>query len=100
MYKDFSINPSLYLYSCNTPALHRASDNSRKKKSNFARFLGDKIAEKLVDFAGISREFSGKLGWKAISKQTADFRFCPDQTSVFNVFLAEDIISSFNNNTL
>ena len=27
-------------------------------------------------------------------------RFCADQTSVFNVFLTEDNICSFNNNTL
>ena len=82
----------------------------RGKKVKFCRIFGDKIAEKSVDFAGIFRAnlagkqsvkkwrilwlFSGQI-WQEID------RFCADQTSVFNVFLTEDIINcSFNNNTL
>ena len=42
----------------------RASDRSRKKKSNLAGFLGPKLAEKLADFTGISREFSGQTSPK------------------------------------
>ena len=71
-------------------------------------FLGTKSWKNRL----IPREFSGKLGHKAIGKkrqilllfsgqvsQEID-RFCTDQTSVFNVFLTDDIICSFNNNTL
>ena len=81
----------------------------RGKKVKFCGIFGDKIVEKSVDFAGIFRVnlagkqsvnkrrilwlFSGQI-WQEID------RFCTDQTSVFNVFLTEDIISSFNNNTL
>ena len=69
----------------------------------------DKIAEKSADFAGILganlagkqwvqkrrilRLFSGKISLEID-------RFCPDQTSIFSVFLTEVIICSFNNNTL
>ena len=90
----------------------RASDRSRKKKSNFAGFLGTKSQKNRP----ISQEFCGnfwrKLGWKAISKKRWILwlfsgqisleidRFCADQTSIFNVFLTEVIICSFNNNTL
>ena len=38
----------------------RASDRSRKKKSNFAGFLGTKLRKKSANFAGISWEFSGE----------------------------------------
>ena len=47
----------------------RASDRSRKKKSNFAGFLGTN-SWKIGRFRG---NFRGKLGWKAIGKKTADF---------------------------
>ena len=47
----------------------RASDNSQKKKSNFTGFLGQNRG-KIGRFGG---NFQGKLGRKAIGKQTADF---------------------------
>ena len=40
--------------------LNRASDSSQKKKVKFRGIFGDKIAEKLTDFVGISWEFSGQ----------------------------------------
>ena len=45
----------------------------------------------MADFVVInfSRQISLEIDW-----------FCADQTSVFNVFLTEDNICSFNNNTL
>ena len=45
--------------------LSRASDMSRKKKSNFAGFLGTNFAEKSADFAEISGEFSGQTSPKS-----------------------------------
>ena len=82
-------------------AICRASDRSRKKKSNFAGFLGTKSWKNRP----ISQEFpgniQGKLGRKAIGEKMADFvvifgqislgidQFCTDQTSIFNVFLTE-----------
>ena len=51
----------------------RASDRLRKKKSNFAGFLGTKLRKNqpiLWEFCG---NFQGKLGQKAIAKKTADF---------------------------
>ena len=89
-------------------SLSRASDRSRKKKTNFAGFSGTKSRKTRP----ILQEFSGQTWPKAIGKKTEDFvvifaqilleidRFCADQTSVFNVFLTEVIICSFNNNTL
>ena len=75
------------------------------KKVNFAGFFGTKS----VDFAGIFRaNLAGKQSvkkWRILwlfsgqISQELDW-FYADQTSVFNVFLAEDIICSFNNNTL
>ena len=43
----------------------RASDRSRKKKSNFVGFLEPKFAEKLADFVGILREFLGQTSPKS-----------------------------------
>ena len=79
------------------------------KKVKFHGVFGGKIAEKSVEFVGIFwvnlagkqsvnkqrilRLFSGQIS------QEID-RFCADQTSIFNVFLTEDITCSFNNNTL
>ena len=94
------------------PANVRASDGSRKKKSNFAEYLGTNSRKNWP----ISQEFHGsfrsKLHQKAIGKKwpilwlfsrqillEIDW-FCADQTSVFNVYLTEVIICSFNNNTL
>ena len=90
----------------------RASDRSQKKKSNFAGLLGTNSRKNRL----ISREFRwrfrGKLHQKAISKKRPILwlfstqisleidRFCADQTSIFNVFLTEVIICSFNNNML
>ena len=82
------------------------------KKSNFAGFLGANSRKNRL----ILRHFRGnvwaKLRRKSISKKgrfcgyfwgkillDVD-RLCADQTSVFNVFLTEVIICSFNNNTL
>ena len=94
------------------PPNYRASDNSRKK-SQISQDFGNKIAEKSVDFREFRWSFQGKLGQKAIGKQFFLWllifsgqisqeidRFFADQTSVFNVFLTEDINCSFNNNTL
>ena len=79
-----------------------------EKKSILRDFWGQNRG-KIGRFRG---NFQGKLGRKAIGKKMADFVvifgqisqeidwFYADQTSVFNVFLAEDIICSFNNNTL
>ena len=72
--------------------LGRASDRSRKKIQISQEFRGN---------------VRGKLGQKAIGKKNGGLCgyfqidwFCANQTSVFNVFLTEVIICSFNNNTL
>ena len=91
--------------------LTRASDRSRKEKSNFVGFLGTNSRKNWP----ISREFCGsflgKLHQKAIGKKQPILwlfsrqilleidRFCADQTRICYVFLTEDIICSFNNNT-
>ena len=81
----------------------------RGKKRQISQDFQGQNHGKLGRFRG---NFRGKLGQKAIGKKTEDFvvifgqilleidRFCADQTSVFNVFLTEVIICSFNNNTL
>ena len=81
----------------------------RGKKVKFCWIFRDKIAEKLANFTGI---FGANLaGKQSLKKQQILWlfsgqisleidRFCADQTSVFNVFLTEVIICSFNNNTL
>ena len=65
--------------------------------------------ENSADFAGIfganlARKQSVKKGrilWLFSGQILLEIdRFCADQTSVFNVFLTEVIICSFNNNTL
>ena len=57
---------------------------SRKKSQiNFHGIFRGKFAEKSADFAGIFRA-----------------NFAESENSVFNIFLEEDIICSFNNNTL
>ena len=76
----------------------RASDRSRGKKSNFARFLGSNSRKNrpiLPEFRG---KFQGKLRQKEMGKKRPILwlfsrqisleidRFCTDQTSVFNVF--------------
>ena len=85
--------------------------NNMEEKVKFCGIFRDQFTEKLADFVGISREFRGKLHQKAISKKRPILwlfsrqislesdRFCTDQTSIFNVFLTEVIICSFNNNT-
>ena len=93
-------------------SMFRASDRSRKKKPNFAGFLGTNSRKNrriLQEFRG---SFQGKLHQNAIGKKRPILwlfsrqisleidRFCADQTSLFNVFLTEVIICSFNNNTL
>ena len=93
-------------------SMFRASDRSRKKKSNFAGFLGTNSRKNrriLQEFRG---SFQGKLHQNAIGKKRPILwlfsrqisleidRFCADQTSLFNVFLTEVIICSFNNNML
>ena len=80
----------------------------RGKKSQISLDFWRQNRGKIGRFRG---NFQGKLGRKAIGKkrrilwlssgqisQEID-RFCADQTSVFNVFLTEDIICSFNNHT-
>ena len=83
-----------------------------EEKVKFYGIFRDKFAEKLANFAVISLEFSGQTSPKSNYKKTADLmsfprqislginRLCADQTSIFNVFLTEVIICSFNNNTL
>ena len=90
----------------------RALDRSRKKKSNFAGFLGTNSWKNRPISQEFRRSFQGKLHQKAIGKKRPILwlfsrqisleidRFCADQTSLFNVFLTEVIICSFNNNTL
>ena len=67
---------------------------SRKKESNLG-ICRDKIlaGKKSVKKRRILWLFSGQISLEID-------RFCADQTSVFNVFLTEVIICSFNNNTL
>ena len=45
--------------------LTRASDRSRKKKANFAGFLGTNSRKKLADFAGILWEVLGQTSPKS-----------------------------------
>ena len=90
----------------------RASDRSRKKKSNFAGFWGTNSRKNRPISREFRGSFRGKLHKKAIGKKRPILwlfsrqisleidRFCADQTSLFNVFLTEVIICSFNNNTL
>ena len=51
----------------------KASDRSRKKKSNFAGFLGTKLPKNQPILREFRGNFWGKLGQKAIGKKTADF---------------------------
>ena len=68
--------------------LFRASDRSRKKKSNFTGFLGTN-SRKIGRFRG---NFAGVLGANFTKTQSAkNGQFC-DQTSIFNVFLTEVIV--------
>ena len=90
----------------------RASDRSRGKKSNFVGFLGSNSRKNRPISPEFRGKFQGKLRQKAMGKKRPILllfsrqisleidRFCTDQTSVFNVFLTEVIICSFNNNTL
>ena len=82
------------------------------KKSNFAGFLGANSQKNRPILLHFSGNVCGKLCRKSIGKNgrfcgyflekiLSDIdRFCIDQTSVFNDFLTEVIICSFNNNTL
>ena len=82
---------------------------SRARKSQISRDFEGRIRGKIGQFRG---SFRGILHKKAIGKKRPILwlfsrqisleidRFCADQTSVFNVFLTEVIICSFNNNTL
>ena len=94
------------------PANVRACDRLWKKKSNFAGFLGTNLRKNCPVSQEFRGSFRGKLHQKAIGKKwpilwlfsrqillEIDW-FYTDQTSVFNVFLTEVIICSFNNNTL
>ena len=95
-----------------TSALSRASDRSQKKKSNFAGFLESNSRKNQPISRKFRGSFRGKLHQKAIGKKQQILwlfsrqisleidQFCADQTSIFNVFLTEVIICSFNNNTL
>ena len=61
---------------------------------NFGGILGANLAGKeSVKKRRILWLFSGQISLEI-------GQFCADQTSVFNVFLTEVIICSFNNNTL
>ena len=88
--------------------LVRAFDRPQKK-SQISRDFQKQNRGKIGRFRG---NFRGKLGRKTIGQKKQILwlflgrisweidRFCPDQTSVFYVFLTEVIICSFNNNTL
>ena len=90
----------------------RASDRSQRKKSNFAGFLGTNSRKNRPISREYRGKFQGKLRQKAIGKKRPILwlfsrqisleidRFCSDQNIVFNVFLTEVIICSFNNNML
>ena len=90
--------------------LFMASDRSWKKVK-FCWIFRDKFTKKSANFKGIfGANFAEKHAQSV--KKTANFvvifgenslqidRFCADQTSIFNVFLTEVIICSFNNHTL
>ena len=82
------------------------------KKANFAGFLGANSRKHRPILWHFRGNVWGKLPRKSISKKGRfcgyfwgkilldGDRLCADQTSVFNVFLTEVIICSFNNNTL
>ena len=87
---------------------NRASDNLWKKSQISWDFWGQNRGK----IGRFRRNFRANLATKRSVKkrqilllfsgqvsQEID-RFCTDQTSVFNVFLTDDIICSFNNNTL
>ena len=94
------------------PWIDRASDRSQEKKSNFAGFLGTNSQKNWPILREFHGSFRGKLHQKAIGRKQPILwlfsrqisleidRFCADQTSIFNVFLTEVIICSFNNNML
>ena len=104
--------PTIFSNLMDRTILCRASDRSRKKKSNFAGFLGANSQKNRPILRHFRGNVWGKLCWKSIGKKgrfcgyflgkiLSDIhRFCADQTSVFNVFLTEVIICSFNNKTL
>ena len=81
----------------------------RGRKSQISGDFRDKLAEKSANFTVISQEFLGQTSPKRIRKKRPILwlfsrqisleidQFCTDQTSVFNVFLTEIIICSFNN---
>ena len=76
----------------------------RREKVKFRGIFGDKFVEKSTDFARIfkanfAENQSIKKGRFCGYFLEAN-RFSADQTSVFNVFLTEVIICSFNNNML
>ena len=78
---------------------------SHGEKANFHGNVRDKFGEKLAYFTAILWEFSRQTSLKNNREKTADFvvifrAVCTDETSVFNVFLTDVIICSFNNNML
>ena len=75
-----------------------------QKKVKFHGIFGDKFVEKSTDFAA---SFKANLPENQSIKKgricgyfLEANRFSADQTSIFNVFLTEVIICSFNNNML
>ena len=90
----------------------RACDRSWKKKSNFVGFLGTTSRKNRQISQEFRWSFRETLHQKGIGKKRPILwlfsrqilleidRFCAGQTSVFNIFLTEVIICSFNNNTL
>ena len=79
------------------------------KKVKFRGIFRDKITENSADFAGIfGANLAGKQSvkkrwilWLFSGQILLEIdRFCIDQTSIFNVFITEVIICSFNDNTL
>ena len=53
--------------------LNRASNRSRKKKSNFVGFSGTKSRKNRLILREFRGNFWGKLDWKAIGEKTVDF---------------------------
>ena len=66
---------------------YRASDWSRKKKSNFAGFLGTKSRKNGANLAGKKSVKKRRLLWLFSGQISLEIdRFCADQTSVLMFF--------------
>ena len=65
MYKCVSVTQVFLVFFCQQPkTTFRASGMSQKKKVKFCGIFMDKFAEKMADFARISREFARPVSLK------------------------------------